>query len=278
MSKLLDTVRTEIFQAIEADQLTLPTLPEVAMKVREKAEDPEASISELVKVISQDAALAARIIKVTNSPLLRAPQEVKDLSMAVSRLGMNYTANLATGLAMEQMFQATSDIIDQRMRATWNSTTQIAAISHVLAQKFTRIPADEVTLCALVHKLGVLPILTFAEERDDLIRDGISLDKIITILHPDITVMILKKWDFPEAVQEVAKSYQNFKSPVSTVGYTEIIRLASLIHYYGQKNLLARVDWKIVPAFTAIGIEPDPESEQIQEIISEAQQAQEVFI
>ena len=278
MSKLLDTVRAEIFQAIETDQLTLPTLPEVALKVRDKAEDPDASIVDLVKVISQDAALTARVIKVTNSPLLRAPQEVKDLTMAVSRLGMNYTANLAVGLAMEQMFQATSDIIDQRMRATWTSTVQIASVSHVLAQKFTKIPPDEVTLCALVHKLGILPILTFAEERDDLIRDGISLDKLITLLHPDITVMILKKWDFPEAIQKVAKTYLNVKAPVQKIEHTEIIRLASLIHYHGQPNLLAKVDWKTVPAFEAIGLAPDPESEQIAAILAEAKQGQEFFV
>ena len=35
--------------------------------------------------------------------------------MAINRLGMGYAADLATGLAMAQMFQATTDLIDQRM-------------------------------------------------------------------------------------------------------------------------------------------------------------------
>jgi len=105
MSTLADKVQRELTRAIENDELILPTLPEVALQVREAAEDPDVSILALSKVIGNDAALTARIIKVVNSPLLRTNREITDLQMAISRLGINYTCNLATGLAMEQMFR-----------------------------------------------------------------------------------------------------------------------------------------------------------------------------
>ena len=111
MTDLAQRVQDELIQAIDKDQLVLPTLPEVALRVREAAENPNVSIPDLVREISTDAALSARLIKVVNSPLLRTRQEITDLGMAVNRMGINYTANLATGLAMAQMFQATSDII-----------------------------------------------------------------------------------------------------------------------------------------------------------------------
>ena len=104
MSTLADKVQQALTQAIENDELVLPTLPEVALRVREAAEDPDVSIPTLAKVIGNDTALTARIIKVVNSPLLRTNREINDLQMAISRLGINYTSNLATGLAMEQMF------------------------------------------------------------------------------------------------------------------------------------------------------------------------------
>ena len=122
MSNLVETVSHDIIEALQNDQLTLPSLPEVALKVRDVAEKDDSTIHDLTEIIAQDAALSARIIRVVNSPLLRAPQEVKDLPMAVSRLGMNYTSNLAIGLAMEQMFQATSEMIEKRMRALWQLT------------------------------------------------------------------------------------------------------------------------------------------------------------
>jgi len=124
MSTLAEKVQRDLTLAIENDELVLPTLPEVALRVREAAEDPDISIPALSKVIGADAALAARIIKVVNSPLLRTSREIDDLQMAVSRLGINYTCNLATGLAMEQMFQATTDVVDRKMREVWNKSTE----------------------------------------------------------------------------------------------------------------------------------------------------------
>ena len=98
MNELLLPIKNEIITAIEKDQITLPTLPEVALQVREAAADPDIDVHKLAAVITNDAALAARIIKVANSPLLRASRAIEDLKMAVSRLGIDYTANLATGL------------------------------------------------------------------------------------------------------------------------------------------------------------------------------------
>src|SRR5690606_18099638 len=110
MSQVVERVRADIVQAIKTDSLVLPTLPEVALRVREVAEDPEADIAQLAKVIGNDAALSARIVRVANSPLLRASRNIEDLKTALMRLGIEYTCNIATGLAMQQMFQATSDL------------------------------------------------------------------------------------------------------------------------------------------------------------------------
>ena len=95
MSNFVDTIRNDILAAIESDKLVLPTLPEVALQVRDIAESEDSSIMDLVKVISNDTALSARLIRVCNSPLFRGSRAIENLNMAVSRLGMAYTSNLA---------------------------------------------------------------------------------------------------------------------------------------------------------------------------------------
>lgn len=72
MTDLAQRIQEELVQAIERDQLVLPTLPEVALRIREAAENPDISIAELTREISTDTALSARLIKVVNSPLLRS--------------------------------------------------------------------------------------------------------------------------------------------------------------------------------------------------------------
>ncbi len=256
MSTLADKVQRELTRAIENDELILPTLPEVALQVREAAEDPDVSILALSKVIGNDAALTARIIKVVNSPLLRTNREITDLQMAISRLGINYTCNLATGLAMEQMFQATTDVVDRKMREVWNKSTEVAAISHVLCRHYTRLLPDQATLAGLVHQIGILPILTYAEEHGELMADSISLNHVIDRIHPLLGEKILRAWDFREPIAIVPGQYSDFTRNSPTVDYVDIVQVATLQSYLGTNHPYTQLDWSQIPAFAKLGLDP----------------------
>lgn len=255
MSTLAEKVQNELLEAIENDELVLPTLPEVALRVREAAEDPNISIPALSKVIGNDAALTARLIKVVNSPLLRTNKEITDLNMAISRLGINYTANLATGLAMEQMFQATSDVIDSKMRDVWNRSTEIAGICHVLCRHFTRLQPDQATLAGLVHQIGILPILTYAEASEALLKDSISLNHIIDRIHPVLGERILRAWDFPEQISTIPANYLDFGRQSKSVDYIDIVQVATLQSHADSDHPLSQVDWSQVAAFAQLGLD-----------------------
>ena len=266
MSKLAEKVQSELIQAIENDELVLPTLPEVALKVREAAEDPDVNITALAKVIGNDAALTARIVKVVNSPLLRTSREITDLQMAISRLGINYTCNLATGLAMEQMFQATSDVVDRKLREVWNRSTEIAGISHVLCRHYTRLQPDQATLAGLVHQIGVLPILTYAEEHNELLSDSISLNHVIERIHPIVGEKILRAWDFPEPIAVVPGQYQDFSRQSAAVDYVDIVQVATLQSYQGTQHPYAQIDWGQVPAFARLGLDPSQPADEDEDL------------
>ncbi|WP_079202851.1 MULTISPECIES: HDOD domain-containing protein [Pseudomonas] len=257
MSKLAEKVQQELIKAIDNDDLVLPTLPEVALKVREAAENPDIGIPQISKVIGNDAALTARIIKVVNSPLLRTTKAITDLQMAVSRLGINYTCNLATGLAMEQMFQATSDVVDRKMREVWNKSTEIAGICHVLCKHYTRLMPDQATLAGLVHQIGVLPILTYAEDHNELLSDSISLNHVIEQIHPIIGDKILRTWDFPELIAMVPSQHLDFTRDSAKVDYVDIVQVAILQSYLGSQHPYTQLDWSQIPAFSKLGLDPN---------------------
>ena len=272
MSKLADKVQEHLLRAIENDELVLPTLPEVALKVREAAEDPNINISALAKVIGNDAAVTARLIKVVNSPLLRTNKEITDLQAAISRLGINYTCNLATGLAMEQMFQATSDVIDRKMREVWNRSTEVAGICHVLCRHYTRLAPDQATLAGLVHQIGILPILTYAEENNELLADSISLNHVIDRIHPIIGDRILRAWEFPEGIALVPSQHLDFTRNSDKVDYTDIVQVAILQSLIGSQHPLTELDWSSVPAFAKLGLDPSVDL-QADEDLSAAMEA-----
>ena len=61
----------EILQELENGSLVLPTLPEVALRVRDVVDEPDVTAKQLAEIIVTDAALSTRLIKVANSPLYR---------------------------------------------------------------------------------------------------------------------------------------------------------------------------------------------------------------
>jgi len=266
MNQVAESVRQKILDALDKDQLVLPTLPEVALRVREVAEDPNAGIKQLGDVIGNDAALTARIIKVANSPLLRAQREIEDLNMALMRLGMEYTANVATGLAMEQMFQATSDLVDIRLREIWRRSSEIAGICHVLCKYYTNLRPDQATLAGLIHRIGVLPILTYAEEHPALLRDSITLDTVIDQIHSQIGDRILEKWEFPAELRNVPSQYINFSRQAGEADYADIVTVAMLQSYMGTDHPLAQVDYATVTAFARLGLDPDVEEAEAEDL------------
>ncbi|MDE1167988.1 MAG: HDOD domain-containing protein, partial [Pseudomonas sp.] len=197
MSKLAETVQTELLEAIANDDLVLPTLPEVALRIREAAEDQNISLQHLGRVIGSDPALAARLIKVVNSPLIRVSSEVTGLNTAITRLGVNYSCNLAIGLVIEQIFHARSPVVEQKMREVWETSLKVAGICAQLCRRYTTLQTDQAALAGLVHQIGVLPILTYAQDCNELLSDPVCLNHVIERIHPIIGNRILAVWEFP---------------------------------------------------------------------------------
>jgi HD-like signal output (HDOD) protein len=267
MSVAIESIRQEIMPAIQNDELVLPSMPEAALRVREAADDPDASIASICEVIGADAAVAARVIKVANSALFRSVNAVDNLQFAVSRMGIPYTTNLAVGVAMEQLFQATSEAVDKRMRESWSHSTEVASLCHVYCQFFTRLKPDQATLAGLVHEIGKLPILAWADEND---WDEETIDSTLAELHPELGAMILEKWDFPQVLQEVPLYYLDFGRQNDAPDYVDLVTVANLHAYAGKHNPFADVDLESVTAFDHLGISVDEVMADDSEFMEEA--------
>jgi HD-like signal output (HDOD) protein len=106
-----------LFSAIDSNRLTLPTLPEVAIQVRNAVETENSTAKEVADIIATDAALSARMLQVANSPLYRGRVQIDSLQMAVARLGVRLVRSLVVSLIMQQIFQATNDLLDKKILA-----------------------------------------------------------------------------------------------------------------------------------------------------------------
>ena len=274
-----DELYNNILADLDSGKLLLPTLPEVALKVREVVQDPDATAAQLADIIVTDAALSARLLKVANSALYRGRVPVESVQTAVSRLGLQMVRNLVTSLVMEQMFKPTSRTLEKRMRKLWEHSTEVAAISQVIASKQPHIKTDEAMLAGLIHNIGVLPILMRAETVPGLIEDDVRLDQFVENLYPRIGAAILKNWQFPQNLITVAAEHTNLNRNSGPDGpdLCDVVQVANLQSYFGTEKALDPQTRHKVLAFEKLGIDTGISVVELDENSDEYQEALALF-
>jgi putative nucleotidyltransferase with HDIG domain len=264
----------EVMEELESQRLVLPTLPEVALRVRDVVDDENASLNAVTRVIASDAALSARLIHVANSPLLRGSRIVETLDEAVTRLGMRLIRDMAISMVMEQMFQATSDLTDQKLRQVWEHSTEVAAICHALASQFTKLRPEQAMLAGLVHDIGMLPLLTKAEDHPELLEAEAELDRLLWLLHPRVGKAILEAWDFPPELVRVAAEHEKLDRASTEVDYVDVVIVANLQSRLGTDHAHAEVDWAAVPAVEKLGLSADVNIVEMEETAQEIREVE----
>ncbi len=245
---------------LNANRVVLPSLPEVAMRVREIVEDPAVTAAQVERVINTDPALSARMLKVVNSPAYRGSQPIDNLRVAITRLGTEIIRNLVTSQVMQQLYQSqnVSNVVKQLLKSLWQHSTKVATLSHVLAKHYTTLRADHAMLAGLVHDIGMLPVLTRAELHPELLKDTATLERVMQRLHTVIGTAVLEEWQFPPEIVAVAAEHEDITTQRDgPVDYVDVVIVANLHSYIGTAHRYGKLDWATVPAFAKLGMTPE---------------------
>ncbi len=253
-----DQFVTALLDDIANHRLILPTLPEVALKIRKVVNDPYVTAAKLAKLIGTDAALSARLLQVANSVFFKGLNPVQNVHTATVRLGMVCVRNVVTSLVMNQLYQAKKNAaIKRELQALWVHGARVAAISNVLAKRFTALNSDEAMLGGLIHDIGTLPILSRAVDFPDIINNREILTEVIAEMHTNIGRLILQEWHFPDELVDVAAEHENLHySAGDQATYTDVVIIANLHSYLGKTERPA-VDWNDVHAFEKLNLSPE---------------------
>jgi putative nucleotidyltransferase with HDIG domain len=256
-SELKNRILTELINELENDKLVLPSLPEVALKVRDTLDDENANTKAVANVISTDAALSAKLIQVANSPLLRGTKHIDSVDMAVTRMGNTTVRNTVNSLIVQQIFQPTTDVTDALFRNFWTHSTEVAAISQALAG-MARLKPDQAMFAGLVHDIGALPIIKYAEDIPELLEQPEVLEEIIRELHTTIGIALLSKWEFPQEIINVAAKHEDLtRDPGGAPDLVDVVIAANLQSYFGKGHPHSEIAWSEVPAFSRLGLDTE---------------------
>lgn len=246
-------------EEIAQNQLQLPTLPEVALQVRDAVEDENTTSARIADIVAKDPALSARLLQVANSPLYRGRTEVDNLAMAVNRLGLKLVRSLVVSLAMKQMFQATSDHLDKAFRTVWDECLQVAAICRVLSKGLGTLAPEQAMLAGLVHRIGVLPILARLDELLGSAARPELIEQVVDELAPELGTAILAQWHFPSSLINVPLDCLDLTRERDEPDYADVVMVSRLQYLMGTGHLPDDLHFARISAFVRVELEPEIE-------------------
>ncbi|MFQ3207249.1 MAG: HD-like signal output (HDOD) protein [Glaciecola sp.] len=226
---------TILVEKINNDTLVLPTLPAIALKVRKSADDPNVNLNDMSDVVRQDPSLSARMIKISNSAYLGRTVKVTSTTQAVTRIGLYQVKNIATALAMEQLFVSKNEVVKQYMMKMWTDTVDLVAnamaamLTYQAATGKKNLSLDTITLSALVANIGALPVLTEAERHDSVFANPTFLEVAIKRLSGRIGGSIMREWQFNDVFIQCAEHWRNLEFNEPTIDYIDFVRIGAAL-------------------------------------------------
>jgi HD-like signal output (HDOD) protein len=208
-----DFVR-DLATELSAGNVDLPSFPEIALRVRRVLADPNSSVDQVVRVVGSEPALAARLLRISNSASLnRSGKSVSDLRTAINRIGHNMVRSASMSFSMAQIRKGNQLAgMEHYLKDLWERSTLVAASAYVLARTCTRVNPDEALLTGMMHGIGKLYVLTRATDHPELFTSDTTLNEIIRDWHASIGKAILENWDFPESMANAVGNQEDFSN------------------------------------------------------------------
>jgi HD-like signal output (HDOD) protein len=197
-------------------QLTLPGVPQIVTRLQQMLSDPEVGIPQLVPVISYEPILVGRVLQMANSAVLNPTRKpITDLRTGVTRVGFDLLRSAALAYALRQVSQAHSvKDIRPHLEALWERSAWTAAVSFVIARKFTNLNRDVAFLGGLMHGVGKLFILMRAAHYPFVLRDRGKYTAILRKWHSKFAKTILSGWRIHDQVIQAVMRYEDLNREV----------------------------------------------------------------
>ncbi len=245
-----------LYRDLKRDQLILPSLPEVAVRVGQAVRDLSTNANAVARIIQTDPAITAKIVKAANSAFYGNMKPVASCHEAVVRLGMKVTHNLVLAYTLRDLFRVNSKLLQERMGELWRHSTKVASICYVLARNDRRFNADEAMLIGLLHDIGVAAIINQAAFYPDLASDPRSMHHAITNLRGPIGGSILEVWRFGKEFVVAAREAEDWmRNDQEKPDYCDLVIVAQLHSLVGTEQALSLPPLHEVPALKRLGLE-----------------------
>ena len=192
------------------DAAIVYSLPLLYERLNQAINHPRSSISDITKIIAEDAGLSSRILKLANSPMFGYHSNIDSINKAVSIIGTQQLRDMAMAISVMGVFSGIpKDLIN--MTSFWQHSITCGIIARILATYRREANVERFFLAGMLHDVGQLILCTRAPE---LVREMIasSVDSgkphfeiqcsLLGFDHGKVGGELLKRWKIPASITE----------------------------------------------------------------------------
>jgi HD-like signal output (HDOD) protein len=188
----------------------LPTPQSLALQIVRAVSNPDCEVEHVVKLISQDPAICAKILKTLNSCMYGLSSPVTSIRRAVTFAGLHPLRSMVLGLTLPTLHSHIK--ADQSLRDFWKTSVIGAIIAWELAKRFNYPIPEDVLSASLMRDLGV-PLLyqAFGDVYNPVWKNQQTVwgrrqcaweEEFLGINHADTGAALLRRWGLPGEIAE----------------------------------------------------------------------------
>ncbi len=202
--------------------LTIPEVPEgtlqraeeiglfhpTAARIQQVAANPETVVADLARTIAMDPLLAARLLKLANSPFYGFSGRITTLHHAIGLLGFRTTRDLAIAMYVG----GKAERAGPEARTIWKHSLTTGSICRLLARYVRGIDASQALIAGLLQDVGAL-IMCILEPKYAAMHRHFELGSprilqgelvLFGVQHTTLGASLLRSWELPDLFVEAA--------------------------------------------------------------------------
>jgi len=235
----MENIKVEdIIKKLEMNE-DLPTLPVVMTKLIDAINDEKSSAADLTKIMENDPAMSARVLKLANSAFYGLRFKVDNLKRAIVVLGFETVRMLALSTTILDLFTAKKQLAFNP-EDFWVHSLGAGKSAQIISTKIkTEIIPETMFTAGLLHDIGKYCLaLTMKEEYKSIVEKSrdkkVPLYKMekenLSITYCDVNNWLAQKWNLPDTLSAPLTNHNQPENSLNKYPLeTYIIHLASEI-------------------------------------------------
>ncbi|MEZ4437474.1 MAG: HDOD domain-containing protein [Polyangiaceae bacterium] len=232
-----EAIAARLMEQLRSKQCDPPKLPQVGLELMELARRPDVDFRQFSAVIEKDPLLAAKVLRIAQSPAYATSVPLKTLPQALSRLGLGTVADIVLEASMNlTLFRAPG--LDEVMNELRRHSTATAYIARIISAH-TRFDDDYAFLCGLLHDIGIVAgIIVLTRSGETLPPYDTKLKPALVRIHERAAAALAEEWKLAPEVGWVISHHHQLRFKGRIHGVAAAVALADYLA--GQLGMGAR--------------------------------------